>query len=335
MPERQPRPVQQGLFGSLDDLRPAQRADDSVAPAVPAEELRRLGAQLPPTLRLGTSSWNFPGWRGLVYAADAPQKHLSRRGLAAYAQHPLLRTVGVDHTFYAPATAATFADYAAQVPADFRFLVKTFGELLQPRLPRQKAPNPRYLDADAFVVECLEPAQQGLGDKLGVMLLQFSPQGRELVREPRLFTDLLHAFLRRLPKGAPYAVELRDAALLNEEHVAALRDCGAAHAFVVHPSMPPLARQRELVPITADGGPVVLRWMLHAGFAYEQAKERYEPFDRLVDVAPDSRATIAAMAHDALRCSVPMTVVVNNKAEGSSPLSVLELVKAIVAAGPG
>jgi len=44
---------------------------------------------LPSDIRLGTSSWFFPGWRGLVYEGIHPQAMLSRKGLAAYAQIPL------------------------------------------------------------------------------------------------------------------------------------------------------------------------------------------------------------------------------------------------------
>ena len=72
--------------------------------------------------------------------------------------------------------------------------------------------------------------------------------------------------------------------------------------------------------------------MLHAGFEYEQAKERYEPFDALVDEDPPTRAQIAQLAVEAAALDVEMVVVVNNKAEGSSPLSVLELARAIVQA---
>ena len=108
---RREPPGQQGLFGPLHD-------PGEVAPAVADATLRRLADALPEDLRLGTSSWNFPGWRGLVYADDAPVKHLSRRGLAAYSQHPLLRTVGVDRTFYAPVPANELADYAAQLHDD-------------------------------------------------------------------------------------------------------------------------------------------------------------------------------------------------------------------------
>ena len=64
-----------------------------------------LGAPVLPTdIRLGTSSWFFPGWRGLVYDGVHPQVALSKQGLAAYAQIPLLRTVSLDRTFYAPIT---------------------------------------------------------------------------------------------------------------------------------------------------------------------------------------------------------------------------------------
>ncbi|MFO1031338.1 MAG: DUF72 domain-containing protein [Planctomycetota bacterium] len=328
-PDDAPRPVQRGLFGPLDE--PTARR---VEPAPVAADLVALGQRLPTDLRLGTSSWNFPGWRGLVYAPKAPKAQLSRHGLAAYAQHPLLRTVGVDRTFYAPITAAEFADYAAQVPASFRFLVKGLGELLTPQRPDGRR-NERYLDARAFAAECVVPAVEGLGDRLGTLLLQFPPQPTELCADPPLFAQLLQVFLAALPAGVPYAVELRDEALFTERYVEVLHATGAQHGFVVHPRMPQLARQRELVPLDGPGrGPLVLRWMLHAGFGYEAAKARYEPFDRLVDPDPAQRSAIADLVLAAMRQSRAMTVVVNNKAEGSSPRSVQLLAEAIAAALP-
>lgn len=328
-PDDAPRPVQRGLFGPLDEP-----AAPHVPPASFDADLVALGQRLPTTLRLGTSSWNFPGWRGLVYAPTAAKAQLSRHGLAAYAQHPLLRTVGVDRTFYAPIAAREFADYAAQVPTSFRFLVKGLGELLSPQRPDGRA-NERYLDARAFTAECVAPAIEGLGERLGTLLLQFPPQARELCDEPALFAQLLQTFLGALPAGVPYAVELRDEALFTERYVAALHATGARHGFVVHPRMPSLPRQRELVPLDGPGhGPHVLRWMLHAGFGYEAAKARYEPFDRLVDPDPAQRSAIAELVLTALQQSRAMTVVVNNKAEGSSPGSVQLLAQAIAAALP-
>ena len=49
-------------------------------PALPSTELLELAARLPAEVRLGTSSWSFPGWTGLVYARAATQLTLARAG---------------------------------------------------------------------------------------------------------------------------------------------------------------------------------------------------------------------------------------------------------------
>src|SRR5258706_12832907 len=65
-------------------------------------EVQPLAAKLPLKLRMGTSSWSFPGWHGLVYAQRSTEKELAREGLREYARHPLFRTVGIDRGHYAP-----------------------------------------------------------------------------------------------------------------------------------------------------------------------------------------------------------------------------------------
>ncbi|HEX5052388.1 MAG TPA: DUF72 domain-containing protein [Planctomycetota bacterium] len=324
---RAPRPgspVQQGLFGPLD---PDPRDAPAVAPFAVAEAIRELAAALPDRLRLGTSSWTFPGWRGIVYAEGTAQRLLARHGLDAYARHPLLSAVGIDRTFYAPIAAADFAAYAAAVPERFRFLVKAWAEVTSPTTREQQGHNPRYLDVASTTELVVAPALQGLGSRLGPLVFQFPPQGAAVTRRPEAFADALHAFFSRLPRGVHYAVELRDEALLTARYVQALAASSARHCFSVHPRMPSIARQRELVPID---GPIAVRWMLHRGLDYEQAKARYEPFDRIVDADPTNRTEIAALCDAALTLGVPVTVVVNNKAEGSAPLSVLELARQLV-----
>ena len=139
----------------------------------------------------------------------------------------------------------------------------------------------------------------------------------------------MHAFLAALPRGPRYVVELRDPELFTAEYVDALRATGAQHGYVAHPRMPSLSDQRALAPL---GGAVTARWMLRRGFDYQEAKERYEPFDALVDRDPQTRAALTDMAAAAAALDVEMIVIVNNKAEGSSPLSVLELAQQIVQA---
>ncbi len=57
-------------------------------------ELESIRDRLPAKLRLGTSSWTFPGWAGLVYRQRyANQRAFLRDSLGEYARHPLMRTV--------------------------------------------------------------------------------------------------------------------------------------------------------------------------------------------------------------------------------------------------
>jgi uncharacterized protein YecE (DUF72 family) len=312
-----------------------------VAAAVPDPALRRLAAALPPTLRLGTSSWTYPGWEGLVWDREYPDAKLSRHGLAAYAQHPLLRTVSVDRGFYQPLSVAQFAAYAAQVPEDFRFVVKApslvTDALLRDESGRGMQANPSFLDAEAALNGFIEPALQGLGRKLGALVFQISPLPPAwLARMPAL-TGRLQALLRAVPDlraAAPegvVAVEVRDPQWLTPRFVAALREAGAAYCMGLHAKMPRIAEQLPILRALWPG-PLVCRWNLnprHGAYGYEKARRQYAPFDRLVDPDLDTRAALARVIAGTVGAGQHAYVTLSNKAEGCAPLSVIALAQAV------
>ncbi|MGQ4807838.1 hypothetical protein NKDENANG_01200 [Candidatus Entotheonellaceae bacterium PAL068K] len=116
----------------------------------------------PEGIYLGTPSWSFPGWQGLICDRHASQSHLARHGLAAYAQHPLLGAVGLDRTDYAPLAATDFAAYAAAVPDHFRFLVKAHALCTQAYLPHHSdEPNTALLDRDYAAEQVVGPCVEG------------------------------------------------------------------------------------------------------------------------------------------------------------------------------
>jgi uncharacterized protein YecE (DUF72 family) len=298
-----------------------------------------LGRRLPADVFLGTSSWSFPGWTGLVWDRPAASGTLARRGLAAYAAHPLLRAVGVDRTFYAPLDRDAFADLAAQVPPAFRFVVKaleTATVAVFPRHPRYGAQaglaNPRFLDARDVRETLLEPAVAGLGGALGPVVFQLPPQPPAALGGPARFAMRLRAFVSALPAGPAYAVELRNRELLSADVARALADTGAVPCLTVHPTMPPVDEQARVLDV-AGTGPIVVRWMLGAGQEYEAAKARYAPFDRVVDPDPATRGAVAALCRRALAAGRRAFVVVNNKAEGSAPASIALLARALADEG--
>ena len=145
------RDAQLELFTSTGQ---GESRNPAVEPARVGAEVAGLADRLPPGLRLGTSSWSFPGWAGSVYQGPARGQPLARSGLATHAQHPLLRSVGIDRSFYGPLGQAEYAAYASAVPDDFRFLVKAHQALTLARFPHHARygaqagePNPLYLDA--------------------------------------------------------------------------------------------------------------------------------------------------------------------------------------------
>jgi len=314
---------------------------DAIDPAAVDQATIALGGALPRQIHLGTSSWSFPGWTGLVYAArngrPASEQALARHGLAAYAAHPLFRTVSLDRTFYAPLAPGEFARYAAQVPASFRFVVKAPAAITDPVVRRAGSgeaarDNPLFLDAAAAAATFIRPAVDGLGPKAGPLVFQFPPLGRPLLADIPKLAARIAAFMAVLPRGPLYAVEVRDPQLVCEAFARSLADAGAVPCLAVHARMPPVAEQADRFGLTTPAArqPVVARWNLHAGRGYEDAKADYFPFNRLLEEDLPSRAALARLAHAAALADRGVFITINNKAEGSAPLSVHRLAAQIM-----
>jgi uncharacterized protein YecE (DUF72 family) len=347
MPRRPPASAQGELFEPAvhkDDTNPTKPPPEERVGAAPVGEARRelaqkLDAAFGQRLYLGTSSWYFPGWSGLVWD-DRPysETDLSRHGLTAYARHPLLRTVSLDRTFYRAIDAGTYAKLARQTPDGFRFVVKAPSEITDAvlRATDTGAPlqdNPFFLDPRRALITAVQPAVEGLGDKLGALVFQISPLPAPWLRDTNALLDrfgaLWRAVVPAMPASALTAVELRDARMLTPRFTAHLAQHHVRYCVGLHDRMPPAVAQMRAA-IGAGPGDFICRWNLHQGLRYNQAKAQWAPFDRLQ--APDvqtrealARAVVAALA-DGHRAFVT----INNKAEGSAPLSVVELARAIL-----
>jgi uncharacterized protein YecE (DUF72 family) len=312
-----------------------------VGAATPTPELLELAATLPKQLRLGTSSWNYPGWIGTVWDQEYPEAKVSRSGLAAYAQHPLFRTVSIDRGFYRPMNSAQFQEYATQTPDEFRFVVKAPSVICDAQIRDEEGRgmkfNPNFLDATQVERLFVEPALSGLGHKLGSLVFQLSPLPTLYLAQIPDLIDRLHKLLleiRGLRAAAPdgvVAVEVRDRQWLTPQFVDALRDAKATYCMGLHAKMPRIDEQlpilRKLWP-----GPLVCRWNLnplHGAYGYEDARKQYEPFDKLVDPDPETRAALAKVIAGTAKAGQNVYVTLSNKAEGSAPLSVVELARAV------
>lgn len=319
------------LFGD------SPREPDGPRPAGFSPEFVGVAERLTERVRLGTSSWAFPGWAGLVYADAESPATLSSQGLRAYAQHPLLRAVGVDRGFYAPVPSDTLREYAAQVPEDFRFLLKAYQALTRPVL--DDGPSRYFLDAAYARDVVVAPSIESMGARLGVVLFQFSPMSPRQIKDlggVERLTDRVESFLTDVNASGRVAIEVRSPELLSPRWRAMLARTRTAHGYVLHPTMPPPSRQAAMLApeedhpehaLAREQGQVVVRWMLHASEQYEHARERYAPFTAIVDDDPGSRGACVDLLLAAIESSVRILTIINNKAEGSAPLSVFGLAR--------
>jgi len=325
--------MQDELFGGE---APGKRPR-GVQPMPPDAADEALAAALSPHVHLGTSTWSYPGWQGLVWAGRHSEATLSKTGLTAYAAHPLLRAVGIDKGFYRPMAASEFERHAQQVPRGFRFTVKApslvTDALVRSEDGRGQQPNPLFLDPMAALQDFIEPAYEGLGATIGALVFQISPLPPSRLANMNEQFDRLHAMLLALPKppAGVIAVEVRNPEWLGTELVSLLRDAGARYCVGLHPKMPPLHEQLPLLRAMWPG-PLVVRWnlnRLHGPYGYEEAEKLYGEFNEMLDPDPDTRAELARIIRGTAGAGQDAFVTISNKAEGSAPLSVRALAQTI------
>lgn len=181
-------------------------------------------------LYVGTCSWKYPSWEGLVYSSREPDDYLAEYALK-------YRAVEVDQWFWSLGRSGaalprleTAAGYYAAVPAGFRFTVKCPDALTlthhRSRKGEAMLANPRFLDVDFFLrfVEALSP----LVPKIGLFMFQFEYLNKDKAPSRERFLDGLSSFLERLPGDLPYAVELRNPRWMDDAWFGLLRERGVA-----------------------------------------------------------------------------------------------------------
>jgi uncharacterized protein YecE (DUF72 family) len=160
--------------------------------------------------------WSYSFWKGGFYPKDVPSKDF----LSYYAKH--LNSVEVDSTFYRVPSEKTIIGWKKQTPMDFKFSVKFPAMITHIKMLKDSEKETRvFLDRVSLLEE-----------KLGVLLLQFPPKFGE--RQLPLLAD----YLKSLPKGHRFAIEVRNRLLLNEQVNALLREDNVALAWIDSVKMP-------------------------------------------------------------------------------------------------
>ncbi|HVO37182.1 MAG TPA: DUF72 domain-containing protein [Candidatus Acidoferrum sp.] len=181
-------------------------------------------------VHIGTMGWSYNFWLGTFYPNGTPPD----RFLTEYSKH--FDTVEVDNTFYRIPDKETVAKWRDQTPKGFLFSAKIPRVITHQKMLRNcEQEMARFIDS----ISNLQP-------KLGSLLLQLPPMFKS--EHISSLTD----FLRILPKGYRFAVEVRNKKLLNDSLYSLLRENRVALVMVDSPFMP------QVDVVTADFA--YMRW---------------------------------------------------------------------------
>jgi uncharacterized protein YecE (DUF72 family) len=160
-------------------------------------------------IRIGTSGWKYPEWRGDFY----PTGLVQRRELEFLAER--VGTIEINGTFYSLRTPANFRSWAGQVPADFVFAVKGIREVTHVRRLRGVEEALRGF----FGSGVLE-----LGARLGPVLWQ-------LPDRVTFDAAVMAEFLAQLDPVARHAIEVRHESFRTDKFYELAREHNVAVVY--------------------------------------------------------------------------------------------------------
>ena len=303
----------------------------------PRPEIVALAEAVPPNIKFGTSSWATDGWAGDVYHRTYDGTHPTAR-LEEYVRYPLFRMVAINTGFYQAPSEAILGAYARVLPAGYRCDIKVWDRITARRFIRDRRwgrlagqLNPDFLNARLFLDSVLPPYTRALARQSLCFVFQFQAMRGPDLPSTAEWGERLDRFFAQLPKDVRYAVEVRNAELLTDQHGEVLRRHRVAHVFNSWTQMPAIGTQLHL-PWTLDGDFIVARGLLKPGRSYAEAVKLFEPYDRVREELPELRQDLLRLMREAITRRCDALIHVNNRAEGNAPGTIRALVTALASA---
>ena len=288
---------------------------------------------------LGTSSWKYPGWRGLLYddaryayRGKFAKSRFEASCLAEYAE--VFKAVCVDAAYYTYPTVPFLRGLRAQVPDDFLFGFKITDAITIRKFPKHPRfrewgghLNPHFLDAGEFEERFLRPCD-AIRANVGILIFEFSRFYPSDFPDLPAFLAVLDPFLGALPKDWPYGIELRNRHWLTPDYFACLAKHGVAHVFNSWTDTPPVAEQLRMDGSIPNPGLVGARFLVTPGLGYEDSVSTFEPYDQTKVVDPLAREAGSTLIRLGRAAENRRTIVfANNRLEGNAVLTLQAMVE--------
>lgn len=287
---------------------------------------------------IGTSSWKYPGWRGMLYdearyayRGKFAESRFEKNCLAEYAE--VFKTVCVDGAYYRFPDEKFLHGMVSQVPGDFQFGFKVTDEITIKRFPnhprhggRAGQPNEHFLNAGLFANAFIGPCES-FRQNIGLLMFEFSRFYPSDYAHGRDFVADLDRFLASLPQGWPYGVELRNEHWLQPEYFDCLARHAVTHVYNSWQAMPSVSEQMALPGSRTNPTLVAARFLLKPGRKYEEAVKAFAPYDSVKEKNDDARAAGKRLIAEGKAAQTKTFIYLNNRLEGNA----LETIAAMLA----
>lgn len=277
-------------------------------------------------LRIGTCSWKYDSWEGIIYSDKAKLNYLKE-----YSQH--YNTVEVDQWFWSLFEGSPLKmpephvveNYAESVPDDFKFTVKLPNSLTLTHYYKSKKQNPYFLSPELFneFIKLLTP----IHNKLGPLMLQFEYMNKEKMPSLSELTDRLELFISKIDRNFQLAIEIRNPWYLNKYYFDFLQRNNLSHVFLQGYFMPPVFESFSKFKDKISN-PTIIR--LHGPDRKGIEDETGGNWNEIVAPKDDELKTVRQMVEYFISKEVDVFVNVNNHYEGSAPLTIKKILESIV-----
>jgi len=270
-------------------------------------------------LYLGTCSWNYDSWVGLVYTRKYPN---AADYLTEYAQH--FNTAEIDSWFYKIPDPIEAKRYAENTPDSFIFTCKAYEGICLTHERTWSKPdtlilNKHFLSTDLYhrYIDAIAP----LKEKIGLLMFEFEYLNKDKMESLEMFIEQFHDFYSRIEKPYPIGIEIRNKNYLTPDYFKFLQSEGIIHVFSEKLYMPSVykvfTQYRDYL-----GDTLVVR--LLGGDRLEIEKTTNKTWNKIVDEKPDKK-DIISMSLDTKFSHGKVIINVNNHYEGSAPLTIAAL----------
>jgi len=278
-------------------------------------------------LHIGTCSWKYPSWEGLVYSSRKPENFL-REYAGKY------NSVEVDQWFWSLfgtdqvllPKPAVVQEYAASVPDHFRFVIKAPNSLSLTHFYKNQTDgklveNPHFLSAELY--QTFLDSLAGMRSRIGVISLQFEYLNRVKMPSPHLFLKRFVDFLQDIDTSIPLCVEVRNPNFLSAGYFNTLKDHGVGHTFCQGYYMPDITQIFQKHGHLLQGTSVV-RLLGPDRQGIEEISG--QAWDKVVASKDEEIPGIASMIRKMVdQAGMDVYLTVNNHYEGSAPVTIQKM----------